>query len=730
MLRRGGALSRAIARIAPAARAADRPALVVGALFVVSAAVSAYFATKITSFQPDELAYTHLAMALGDHPSLWTSAFGGHERLNQLYPLTLAPLYRLFGNVTAFELAHWWNALVMASTVVPVYLLAREVLERRWAAYLAAAVAAVVPWLTLSSAQLTEVVAYPACAWALLAMQRALARPSRRADLLAIAAIAVAAYGRLQLGILGPAFIAAVLVHEIGWALTAGARPGGRARALREARRRLVADHSVLVAVAVIGLVAVAALTAAGRLQGAFGFYGNTLNGRLLPAGTWSNAQANVTFLAWGLGVLPMVCTVGLVLENVWAPRARRVHAFAVLATIVFLAIVVSVARINVIFIDGAVQERYVMFVVPLLLVGLLAGLTETRRPAVALLLGAAVIAPLVATTDFGVTPSGFWFLVSPAMTTFVEVVSPRLGQVGRALGDPGLSRFLLGGGVIALGCLLVAAAIRAGSRRGELVVGVIAATVFAACAATTVYSFHHVVYGSAEYRGLGTGSVAGLDWIDRAVGRDTPVTLLARQAGQVSDSRELWSAAEFWNRSVQTAYVLSRPYTTWHPGLEAALRPGRIARPRRARYVVLSASGLPLGLAGRELARSPDGALRLVDTAHRPLRAAWTLLGLSDDGWLSLQRPATLTIAGRRRCHDARFALAVPRGLPEARRVRLSGGGIDRVVVVRPRTGRAVRVRVCGARPLQLTLSALAPPVAAAPGATVRVRSLAVTAA
>jgi hypothetical protein len=348
----------------------------------------------------------------------------------------------------------------------------------------------------------------------------------------------------------------------------------------------------------------------------------------------------------------------------------------------------------------------------------------------VALLLGAVVIAPLVATTDFEVNPSGFWFLVSPGMTTFLEVIAPRLGQVGRALGDAGLSRFVLGGAAIALGCLLVAAGIRAGARRGGLVAGGIVAAVFALCATTTVYSFHRVVYGSAEYPGLGTGSVAGRDWIDRAVGRDTPVTLLAEQAGQVSDSRELWSAAEFWNRSVQTAYVLSRPFTTWHPGREARLRPGRIVSPRRARYVVLSASGVPLRLVGRELARSPDRALRLVDTGQGPLRAAWTLLGLSDDGWLPLQRPATLTIPGRqRRCQDARFTLTVPASLPEARRVRLRGGGVERVVLVRPRAARSVRMRACGAGPLQLTLSALVPPAATAPGATVRVRSLTVTA-
>jgi dolichyl-phosphate-mannose-protein mannosyltransferase len=725
-------VSQALARTAAVARrTGERPRLVVGTLFLLSAAVSAYFATKITTFQPDELAYTHLAFALGDRPSLWTAAFGGHDRLNQLYPLTLAPLYRLFGNVTAYELAHWWNALLMGSTVIPVYLLAREVLERRSAAYMAAAVAAVVPWLTLSSAQLTEVVAYPACAWALLAMQRALVRPSVRADLLALAAIAVAAYGRLQLGILAPVFVVAVLLHELGWAVTTGARGGGRARALREARRRVLRGHVVLIVAAGAGLAALAALVVAGRLQATFGFYGNTLNGRLLPAGTWSNAQANLTFLSWGLGVLPVAWTVGLALESAWAPRARRIHAFAVLATVASPAIVVSVARINVIFINGAVQERYVMFVVPLLVVGLLAGLGETRRPALALLLGVAVVAPLAATTDFQVTPSGFWFLVSPGMSSFLEVIAPRLGQVARALGDPGISRFAAGGYAIALGCLLLAAGIHVAGRRRRVVAGSVMALVFALCAATTVYSFHRVVYGSADYPGLGTGSVADRDWIDRAVGRDTPVVLLARQAGQVSDSRELWSSVEFWNRSVGRAYVLSRPFTTWHPGRDATLRPGRVISPRRARYVVLSTSGLPLELAGRELARSPDGKLRLVDTASRPLHARWTLLGLSDDGWLALQRPATLTIRGRaQRCRDVRLGFAVPRSLADARRVRVRGSGVDRTVVVRPQTPSTLHVRPCGAGPLQLTLTSLVPPAATAPGATVRVRSLAVGAA
>jgi hypothetical protein len=727
--RRRVAASPVLARAAAALRRAGaRPPLVVGALFLISVALTAYYATKMTSFEPDELGYTHIAMALGDSPAFLTDAFGGADRLNQLYPLTLAPLYRLFGNVTAYQLAHWWNALLMASAVVPVYLLAREVLERRSAAYMAAAVAAVVPWLTISAVQLTEVVAYPACAWALFAMQRALTRPSWRADLTAIAAIAVATYGRLQLGILGPAFVATVVVHELGWALRAGAA-GERRRALREARRRLLRDHAILAAATAVVIVAFAALVAAGGLQRAFGYYGNTLSGELFVPGMWSNAQANFTFLTWGVGVLPMVCTVGLVLTNVAAGHVRRVHAFACLAALTFVALVITVARINVIFNNGVVQERYVMFVVPLLVVGLLAGLVETRRPAVALLLGAAVVAPLVATTDFHLIPSGFWFLVSPGMTSFFEVVAPRLGTVGRALGDPGASRFALAGIAIALGCLLLAAGIRAGARRRGPIAAATAAVVLVLCATTTVYSFQRVVYGSPEYPGLGRADASDRDWVDRAVGRRTPVALLATQIGQVSDSRERWLTAEFWNRSLQAAYRLSSPYTTWHPSRPARVaRDGRIVIPTPARYVVVAARGVPLGLAGRELARSPDGNLRLVDTGRRPLRAAWALDGLSDDGWLPLHGRATLTVpGGAAGCRVARFTFATPSSLPESRGVRLSGEGVDRLVVVPPRRARAVRVRACGAGPLRLSLAARVPATAGAPGATIQLRALTV---
>jgi hypothetical protein len=122
---------------------------------------------------------------------------------------------------------------------------------------------------------------------------------------------------------------------------------------------------------------------------------------------------------------------------------------------------------------------------------------------------------------------------------------------------------------------------------------------------------------------------------------------------------------------------------------------------------------------------------LRLVEPRAEALRADWTVSGLSDDGWLPQQRAALLTILGRRTgCRTVRFVLVVPSGLPESRTLRLRGGGLDRTIVVHPRKPESVGMRACGAAPLRLTLRALVPATASAPGATIRVRSVSVAGA
>ena len=90
---------------------------------------------------------------------------------DQLYPLLVAPAFR-HGTV-AHDLgdAHVLNAWIMSSACIPAFLLARRVTPL-WAAYVAAVAAVCIPWILYASFLLTEVAAYPAFLWALLAMQR------------------------------------------------------------------------------------------------------------------------------------------------------------------------------------------------------------------------------------------------------------------------------------------------------------------------------------------------------------------------------------------------------------------------------------------------------------------------------------------------------------------------------------------------------------------------------
>ena len=71
------------------------------------------------------------------------------------------------------------------------------------------------PWIVYSGFLLTEVAAYPAFLWALLALQRATAAPRPRNDLLALAGIALAVLARTQLGVLLVVLPLAIVVHEI-----------------------------------------------------------------------------------------------------------------------------------------------------------------------------------------------------------------------------------------------------------------------------------------------------------------------------------------------------------------------------------------------------------------------------------------------------------------------------------------------------------------------------------
>jgi hypothetical protein len=722
---------------------AARPPLVLGAIVLVSATVAAAFSLQVVDFEPDEIGYTHLAIGIAHSLSPLTLSYGGAQRLNQLYPLLIAPIWGLFGNVSAFRITHAWNALLMASAAIPAYLLAQDVLRRRWAAYLAAGLVAAAPWLTLATAQLTEVAAYPACAWALLAMQRSLSAPSLKRDLLALLAIGVATYGRLQLIVLAPVLVVAMVIHELGYGFLRG---GGVRAGLRDALVRMGRRHRLLTGVGLLGLFVGVPLLLTGLLSSSFGFYGNTLSGVALGGSTFDLARSYVSFVALGLGALPVVLAVGFVGDALLAPVSRGAHAFASLTIVTALVLTLQVAEVSVRFNGATLQERYIFYIVPLLAVGMCAALLASRHPAGAILGGTLVLAALVASTHYQSERTAFWYQVSPGMASFYDWIRPAFGASGSPSANPGASRQVPAGLAILGGGLLVAMLARRVAP-ARLLAG-LAALAILFCGAETVHALWRVVNGNAGGKGLGGASISNADWVDRSVPGGASVEQVVGSVGSLDEARTLWEQSEFWNRSLVGAYTFEEFSDPTLPttSLSVERASGTIAFGRGSaagsgtlhpstRYLVVPTRGFPVELEGSVLARSPSGALELLRPAE-PLRAAWALSGVSPDGWLGLDRAASLWLYNLRaaagRCATVGLTVTLSSLLSTGRELELRAAGVDRAVRFAPGATRTVYMRLCGGAGVvpQLTLRNIQSPAAPNPQLTLQLLRVTVTSA
>src|SRR5260221_9352630 len=131
--------------------------LAVGALFVVTGAYLAIQAARVDSYiwLVDELLYTKAALGIGHE--LGGHVFGLSFPLpNGLYPWLLAAPYKAVSNIHAFRAAHVLDALVYASTLIPVYVTARLMGARRAYALVGAALARCVPWAVAPTRLMTQ----------------------------------------------------------------------------------------------------------------------------------------------------------------------------------------------------------------------------------------------------------------------------------------------------------------------------------------------------------------------------------------------------------------------------------------------------------------------------------------------------------------------------------------------------------------------------------------------
>jgi hypothetical protein len=480
----------------------------------------------------------------------------------------------------------------MASAALPAYLLARRLATPTWAALLAAVLTVVVPWIALSSFLLTEVAAYPAFVWALLAFHVAVTRPSARNDTLATLALVVAIGARTQLAVLAIVLPVAIALHS------------------------RVRRHTVLIVVYALGVVL--ALVALALGHNPLGTYGATTHGNPIPAAFFPALLTHLATLALGFGLLPFL------IGGAWIAANARRDAYATIACAVTVVVTVEVASYDVRFGGNIVRDRYLFYLAPVFALALVAALS---RAAPARRWLAVPLCVLVAGFALSPLPRFEKLNVDTPASILDNYLRENLGGLNGA-------RLAL---VVA--ALLVAILVVEGQLLlpRSLLVPLVAVLALVGTTARTGYAFERLfrINGTAG-RPVTTkmGLVAG--WIDGTVGRDANVTAIPfpTLVGDYFASAGFWWDAEFWNASVDRTAGVPGEFE-WTPSTfpKLALHLDRLGRASISPPGdVLQALGdTRFHLAGSVVLFNRGVFLVKPD---RPWRADWSTSGLFDDGW------------------------------------------------------------------------------------------------
>lgn len=566
----------------------------------------------------DELYYLRLAVSVAQTGSPLPRIHGEIvANVNQLYPVLLSPVFGDADVPGALAAAHRLNAFVMVSAAIPVYVLARRIGVGRFVSVWAGVLAVAVPWIVLASFLLTEVVAYPAFCWALLAIAHAVERASSRTDLVAFAAIAVAVLARTQFVVLAVVFVVAVLVEAVRARMTA---------------RRLVRSRPVLAGAYFVGLLVAAGAVLSGNGSRLLGSYGAVAKGLRFDLGLLELVAEHVAVLALGLAILPFLVGAGWLIDRVRPSAGSSEHAFATVGCATLLLLTLEVASFDQRFGAEQVKDRYLFYVVPIVLVAVAAALRSRPAPWWAYAAPAAVCAV------------GFATLSLPLYEK-LNVDSPLAilnGGVLRLATSQGWAQALLAlATFVALQLLLLGRALLP----ARAVAFAAAALLTFALPAETVYAFKRL-FAVDGTNGLPITLDQGgvFNWVDRALGEGARVTMVRYPV----NSPEYWAGVaywwdvEFWNEAVVDTLT-----DDGLPGPEPWVnlfdrRTGAATRPAGTKYLLMHGTDVRFRIAGKQVAYERGAYVFELD---RPSRATWFTDGIYPDGWTRPHTPATITV-------------------------------------------------------------------------------------
>ena len=595
-----------------------RPTWAAAALWLVLAGGLAALAAQVVDWyvMTDELLYERLAISVAHGGSLLPRIHGDLiANVNQLYPLLLAPLFSGRLVPDALRDAHILNGIVMSSACIPVYLLARRVLANVPLALAVAALSVTIPWIALASFLMTEVVAYPVFAWAMLALHRAAVRPSPRGDVLLLLVLGVAVLARTQ-------FAALLVVVPLALLL------------YRRSAVRLLAEHRVLAVAYVAVAVTFVVLAVTGGLSRALGTYSVTAEGNLTPSGMPRSLLEHLAPIGLGLGIVPFVLGVAWLLSALARARPADEQAFASIALVTCVVLLFEVTSYDLRFGAGRLHDRYLFYVVPLLLVAAAAMVRQRDWPRWALVAGGALLA--LAFAFMPVVGYGKFNVDSP-----VALLNEPLLEWG---GSESGAQLLL-----ALVAIVVLVALLLAPRRYATGIVLVAALAIPAQAGAAFVRL--LAHDGTSGRPITVGQGVVFDWVDRMVGTGANVTMIPYPILYATywENVAYWWNVEFWNSSVRRAAVYEDAFTgtpETFPTIALTFDRGSgRANVSPTRYAVVGVSETRFRLAGRAL--DDDRGTTLLEP-ERPWRAEWLSFGFYRDGWTVPKRTGTIRIFAR----------------------------------------------------------------------------------
>ena len=576
----------------------------------------------------DELELTQLSRAIADTGH--AARRGEPHSFNTLWTYVMAPAWLINDVHTAYATVKYLGVLVMTAATFPAYGIARLIVSRRPALFVAAASAAI-PALAYSAMIVEEPLAYPYSTLALFLILRALITPSRWWIGGAALACLLGPFVRGELAVLSFVFVlaAAFLVWRSDYVTQ-----------WRASWSRW--DWLGFVTLLVGAGVLISAVLGHRSLE--WNITTRIYKDRLLDLGL--NAAGALTI---GLGVLPVVAGLAVLwrLPGERSQRALQVFRSVLLAAIIVFGLYTAVKATYVSTVFGTyTYERNLIYLAPLLFSGTAVWLERRRLHPVALAASAAFALTLILTTPYELgqeisyNAPGLAILQQGNRYLSIDPTGAKIGLVA----------------LLAFSIALLLAPRVLGRRAAWLAVAVAPAVVgwnltgeFAFASASNRFS-----------NSFEENIRSPFTWVDDNTHGASTLYL----GQQMADQNGEW-LLEFWNRSIKAVWSLDG--TAKGPGPFLTPDPsevnGALSHDPGYPYVVEETG---IEIAGKTVAthlHRAGGGLekwRLVKI-DPPLRLSGAATGIYPDGWMSSFSAYTRYSTEDNRAGRMRIALSGP---------------------------------------------------------------------